>query len=415
MTRGVVMELLDERTAVVLTSEFTFVRVVRQPYMAIGAELDEFFPLVQKAGWLERLRQALFNKRYTTIGVAIASLFVAAMLVFSQSTAVQAAPYLYLSLDVNPSIELTVNQSDHVVQAVGLDADGAKVLKALTLSGEELPVAIKDYIQYISKQGYLTKHSDVVIVGARGQLATKEVLSNMLSNVRTEISATLMPTKIPLISLVVTKNFFNQAVADHVSPGRLALYVEAKRRGQSVSWQDIVQGHLAQAVGGPVPLQQLLHVMQHDATLNAALHAVVVQEAHHQPPSQPVQDTVNGVHSVPLPPLPSHLLPLPRAITKTIQVVVPIVTQQSSTLTKQHTTKQEWGVGKALPPLPALPVIQHSSVVKNIEHTLTHTIANVVPGALDVLHSTHQGTVNDQGSVHANGNGNLLQQVPLLP
>ncbi len=267
MIRGVVMELTDERTALVLTPEFTFVRVLRQANMVIGAEVEDVYPLAKQVSIVQRLRMISMRRRFMATGIAVASLLVAAVLVFSQVIPVQAAPYLYLSLDVNPSVEFTVSQAEHVIAVKGLDQDGVAVVRQLHLKGEPLSVAVGKYMQKLTHLGYVNNQSRVVITVAAAEVSAVSALGTTLSNVRKDIAGTLAPTKIPLVSFVVTKSFFNQAVHDKMSPGRLALYVEAKRIGQPVSWKKIMQGHMAQAVGGPTPLQGLLNMLKNNPEL----------------------------------------------------------------------------------------------------------------------------------------------------
>ena len=53
----------------------------------------------------------------------------------------------YVTLDINPSVELTVSSSRKVISVQALNEDGAEVLEGLKLKGAHLEKAIKLFMQ----------------------------------------------------------------------------------------------------------------------------------------------------------------------------------------------------------------------------------------------------------------------------
>ncbi|MBR2403382.1 MAG: PepSY domain-containing protein, partial [Lachnospiraceae bacterium] len=60
-----------------------------------------------------------------------------------------------VSLDINPSIELTVSKNDKVLSAVALNEDAEKVLNGMDLKKVDLDIAINAIIGSLLKNGYL--------------------------------------------------------------------------------------------------------------------------------------------------------------------------------------------------------------------------------------------------------------------
>lgn len=67
-------------------------------------------------------------------------------------------------LDVNPSIELTLNADERVTAAAALNDDGAAVLDGMDLTGSDLEVAMNAVIGAMLRKGYLTNQANTVLV-----------------------------------------------------------------------------------------------------------------------------------------------------------------------------------------------------------------------------------------------------------
>ena len=60
-----------------------------------------------------------------------------------------------VSIDVNPSIELTVNKKDKVMSAVALNEDAKVVLSDMNLKNVDLDIALNAIMGALLKNGYL--------------------------------------------------------------------------------------------------------------------------------------------------------------------------------------------------------------------------------------------------------------------
>lgn len=314
---GIVIGFPDERTAVILTQEFTFVRVLREEHMKIGQEIAQGDLVVPQASILRRPFLSRWLNRRSVAGIVVASMVTVTMLVFSQWDLARAAPYIYLSLDVNPSVVFTVDHSDRILAVKPLDAAGRKVLYHVQMTGDLLSSALRDYMHSMVQLGYVKRQANIVMVVAPGQTAAQAKLSTTMQSLRQVITKALGKGEVTFTSFVVTKTFFSSALQDQVSPGRLALYVEAMRSGDFVSWQDLLNGHMARAVGGTVKLHQLLHIAERDPTLPHALLEVTKLQS-----KRGVHENngrANGKENAPAPLLPPDLPPLPNQLLAFIQ------------------------------------------------------------------------------------------------
>lgn len=98
----------------------------------------------------KRRKKPVFRLRYA----AVAAIMLVGILSFGGISA-YAMPASYISIDVNPSIELSVNRFDRVVAAKAYNDDGAAILEGIDLKGETYVDAINALLSDPAFQAYL--------------------------------------------------------------------------------------------------------------------------------------------------------------------------------------------------------------------------------------------------------------------
>lgn len=71
-------------------------------------------------------------------------------------------------LDINPSIVLSVDESNSVKSAEGLNSDGKGIVDGMKLNGEAAPDALKTVISEVVDQGYISEEANSVLVSIEG-------------------------------------------------------------------------------------------------------------------------------------------------------------------------------------------------------------------------------------------------------
>jgi Anti-sigma factor N-terminus len=158
---GIIMEI-NERFLTLLTPEGEFLRARKQDRAyAIGQEIA-FFPIELKNGNLSRPLSIFSLSRGKGLMAAAFAMMLAivSFLPFLQNDEV----YAYMSIDVNPSIELGVNQEYQVVELVPYNEEGKLIIQNIKnwKKNSIHEVADKILLQ-IKKQGYFKENKEVVI------------------------------------------------------------------------------------------------------------------------------------------------------------------------------------------------------------------------------------------------------------
>jgi Anti-sigma factor N-terminus len=158
--KGIVMEVHDDYVTM-LTPEGEFVRTPNQKgNYEIGEEID-FFPQrdyghVKKKMVFFRLDQI----KVAFVSVAALILLIISFLPYYSSNQV----YAYMSIDINPSIELGVNRNLQVIKTKALNEEGKKILHNLQdWKKNKIDIVTKQIVELSQKYGYLQKGKEIII------------------------------------------------------------------------------------------------------------------------------------------------------------------------------------------------------------------------------------------------------------
>lgn len=168
-------------------------------------------------------------RRPLKIAVWAASAAAAVMLTVSAAWA-YFTPSMYVSLDVNPSIEYSVNRFDRVLSVRAVNDDGTDILKDLNLTNKTIDEAVKDTVQEISKKGYFkgTDPGGVEIATSGDDRQNADNLARKLeSAVKQATGDNAVPVEVEAVS--VDQQQLTDAHKLGTTPGKLNLVEKLKQ------------------------------------------------------------------------------------------------------------------------------------------------------------------------------------------
>ena len=303
--RAIIMSFPDDATAVIMTPHAGFEKIARTETMQLGERID--IPATLLDGSLTQLRARRRLRTRTGAFGAVAGLFLVAFLSLSQLMPAFAKPTAYLSIDINPSIQFSVSNQNIVLGVAALDSDGGRALEGLHLVHLPIKTAVKRYLQKIATLGYLHALSSVIVTSTPGNHVASTQLQSLLALTDASIRSTVGKRQVFVASFIASPSLWRLAQRLHVSPGRLAFYVEARRRGLHVSWREIESGALSPAVGGREVANRIVQTVSSDKTLSHVLTLVTA----HLTQNATKNTFKNAViaSAPPLPPLPPIQVP----------------------------------------------------------------------------------------------------------
>ena len=134
-----------------------------------------------------------------------------------------------ISLDVNPSIELRVNQSEKVLSATPLNAEAEEILTDLPLKGTDLNVAVNAIVGSLLRHGYLDSIASAILISVED---TDQARATRLEqSLTTEVGTALQNAQsgASVLSQTLTQSAQLDAVAkeNNISVGKASLIQSA--------------------------------------------------------------------------------------------------------------------------------------------------------------------------------------------
>ena len=122
---------------------------------------------------------------YKTIGSVAAAVVIclAGVLIFGNGGASDAAAII--GLDVNPSIQISVNDKGKVIEASAVNKDGEQILDGMSLAGTDMKVAANAIVGSMLQQGFLNDISNSILVSVQAKDSAKG------TSLQEELSASL--------------------------------------------------------------------------------------------------------------------------------------------------------------------------------------------------------------------------------
>lgn len=130
-----------------------------------------------------------------------------------------------ISIDVNPSIEITANKQDTVLEVKAVNADARTVLDGMELKGTNLQTAVNAIIGSMLRQGYLADGGEdaILVTVQNGNPDKAQELQSMI-----DTSLQSSSVNIPVTNETIENNSEVQALADEyqISLGKAAYILE---------------------------------------------------------------------------------------------------------------------------------------------------------------------------------------------
>ncbi|HKL99252.1 MAG TPA: anti-sigma factor domain-containing protein [Mobilitalea sp.] len=171
------------------------------------------------------------TKRFTMLAASVA-----AVIIISVGTWAYASPYSYVSVDVNPSIEFTVNMFDRVLRVNAVNDDGKAILdviKSGKLKNKSIQSALSTTVEHISEAGYFDGPDEggiIITTSAKNPDKAEDLADELRVTVEEEMIQSGETVEFEVLS--VGQDRVEEAHELGVTPGKLNL-VEKLRDSSS--------------------------------------------------------------------------------------------------------------------------------------------------------------------------------------
>ncbi|MGM0789257.1 MAG: anti-sigma-I factor RsgI family protein [Bacillota bacterium] len=183
MKKGVILEI-EGRFMTMLTPEGEFLRALNtEGHHQIGEEIY-FYPVENAEKDGKGLFSRLAARKKLIAAAAMACLLVLSLVIpFNNNSEV----YAYMTIDVNPSIELGVDKELSVVELQSYNQEGRKLLSLLEdWKGKSAGYVTRKILSLAQQQGYLREHEEMIIASVLKKEVSKDSTESKKLNSQVE-------------------------------------------------------------------------------------------------------------------------------------------------------------------------------------------------------------------------------------
>jgi hypothetical protein len=229
--QGIVLKI-QGKTAIVLTPDGEFVRA--------PADREGWWP-GQEVTWPDRARRA-FLRPAVALACALVLVLVGSGLAYRHWWAL--GPVVaYVSVDINPSLELGVDARERVCSARAFNPEGESLLAGLTYRRRSLVQTLSDLTLRAVEQGYLdADRPGAVLVAVVPTGTTAGVDPARLREEAVNAARLVLRQRglnVEVKGWTADREVREEAGRFHMSAGRMALYLAARRAGAEVTLEQV--------------------------------------------------------------------------------------------------------------------------------------------------------------------------------
>lgn len=223
--RGLVVKIKG-KSCIVLTpeGEYRKVPLPKDGTAGVGREIH-----------LERKKSLPYLRHFMVAASLL--IFILAGQLFNGKTPQAAA---YLTIDINPSVELGVSVDKKVVSARGLNSDGERVLSEVRIKGHDLSKAVELIVAQAVVDQYLQEKDDNVILATLtvdGDAEPMVDLDSVYEAIRSPVESGGVNAEV--IIEPVRPEMRQEAAKSGISTGRYLLLQKLDKKGVPVSVNEI--------------------------------------------------------------------------------------------------------------------------------------------------------------------------------
>lgn len=233
--QGIVVKIKDSH-CIVLSKDGTYhkLSLSGRRNARVGAEIE-----FARVNWLSYMKPALMA----------ASLLIAVLGFSLFRNAAVTPTYAYVSLDINPSMELEVDSSLRVLSAHSLNADAEKLLSGLDVKGAELYTCVATIMSKAAQEGYIKPGQKNYVLSTvtmnnkpPGAINYNDLAQNMKTSVENK------DLNVEIVIMAANLTIRNEAKEKGLSTGKMAVYKDAVGVGEKVTLEQVKKNSVSQLV-----------------------------------------------------------------------------------------------------------------------------------------------------------------------
>lgn len=208
--KAVVVEVHD-KFAVALNNRGEFIKIKNTGRLNVGYEVEVPTKVI-----------SLDFKRVSRIAQAAAAIVV--ILGLSIGAYAYNTPYSYVNIDINPSLEITVNIFNRIIDVRGINEDGEGLLTNISYKNKKLDEGVKTVLDTAVKEGYFNYGSDnalMITISSKSSGEKEEIYKNLQVVVKETLDEDKVESEVIVKQAPLDR--VKEAKEMGISPGKMLL------------------------------------------------------------------------------------------------------------------------------------------------------------------------------------------------
>ena len=237
--KGLVVDV-KKNSLILLTPDGRFVKVCKKAYAEVGTEYELDYTVKQHA--LGRFGE------YASIAAAILILAFSAYIIQAISVSFNTV-YAYISIDINPSVELGVNRYGNVLSVECMNSDAEDMIEANELKSMKIERAVEIITQRAIDKGYIKPDVDnniLITLSYSGNTFITDRMDKLVRSSKAVIERKQLKSNIEAIHAHDNERI--QARQMGLTTGKYLIYKEALEQGLKIDIKDVKGKNLNKAI-----------------------------------------------------------------------------------------------------------------------------------------------------------------------
>ncbi|MCX7748420.1 MAG: hypothetical protein N2645_16270 [Clostridia bacterium] len=219
---------IDGKFAVAMDRQGCFFKIKNTGNFTIGYEVD--IPSSSQS----RFKHHAFMK--------IASIAAAVLIVIGVGAGSYAylSPYSYINVDINPSIEITVNRFERIIDIKGLNKDGEKIISLKKLRNKEICEGVSSLFNSALQEGFIKAGSEntvVFTVAGKNKDEVDQLEKEIKDSIDMEVKSAKVNSEVVVQETTLERR--QEAAKLGISPGKMLLIEKLREKSPDLKVEDL--------------------------------------------------------------------------------------------------------------------------------------------------------------------------------
>ncbi|MTI68476.1 MAG: anti-sigma factor domain-containing protein [Firmicutes bacterium] len=220
--KGIVMEKNNNKV-IIMTNDGEFLEVSERKNVQIGEEI-----IINN-----NMNKNNIMKRFIATAAILVLVLTGTFGAYGYCT-----PYGYVNVDINPSVEITYNLFNRVIDIKGLNDDGNKIVeKVENYKNKSIDSIVNEIVDKAIEDKYIESENENTVLVTITEDGKKIDDKKIFSSVKKHINET--ETESELLVIKNDKKSLESAREKDLSPGRMALINKALKTNKESSFEEI--------------------------------------------------------------------------------------------------------------------------------------------------------------------------------